>query len=96
MKEEIARQLIEDIHKVPVFERHICKSGYRMSDCFVVAPISVWSEHIEILVDIRRNIFKVALEEFVKEHEDILRFGYFVCAKDCRPYLRFTVKKENK
>ena len=94
MEKDIARKLIDDIHKVPVFERHIRKRGYYMSDCFYTAPISIWSSEIQVLVDIRRNVFKKALDKFVKEHEDVLRFAFFVCAEGCVPYLRFSVKKE--
>lgn len=94
MKKDIARKLIDDIHKVPVFERHIRKCGYYMTDSFYCSPISIWSEHIEVMVDIRRNVFKKALDEFVKQHEDVLRFAFFVCAEGCVPYLRFSVKKD--
>jgi hypothetical protein len=94
MKKDIARKLIDDIHNVPVFERHIRKCGYHLSDGFYISPISIWSKEIEVMVDIRRNVFKKALDKFVKQHEDVLRFAYFVCPQDCIPYLCFSVKKE--
>ena len=74
MKKDIARKLIDDIHNVPVFERHIRKCGYHMSDGFYIAQISIWSKEIEVMVDIRRNVFKKALDKFVKQHEDVLQF----------------------
>ena len=94
MKKDIARKLIDDIHQVPVFERHIRKCGYHLSDGFYISPISIWSKEIEVMVDIRRNVFKKALDKFVKQHEDVLQFAYFVCPQDCIPYLCFSVKKE--
>jgi hypothetical protein len=94
MKKDIARKLIDDIHQVPVFERHIRKCGYHLSDGFYISPISIWSKEIEVMVDIRRNVFKKALDKFVKQHEDVLRFAYFVCPQDCIPYLSFSVKQE--
>lgn len=94
MKKDIARKLIDDIHNVPVFERHIRKSGFYLSDCPHIAQISIWSREIQVLVDIRRNVFKKALNKFVKQHEDVLEFAYFACPKDCIPYLCFYVKTE--
>jgi hypothetical protein len=94
MNKDVARKIIDDIHKVPVFERHIRKCGYYMSDCFYCAPISIWSSEIQVLVDIRRNVFKKALEKFVKEHEDVLHIAYHVSGQDFIPYLCFHVKKE--
>ena len=94
MKKDIARKLIDDIHKVPVFERHIGKCGNYLSDGFYISPISVWSTEIHVMVDIRRNVFKKALDEFIKQHEDVLQFVYFVRQQDCIPYLYFSVKTE--
>ena len=93
MKKDIARKLIDDIHKVPVFERHIVKRGYNMLTTYV-APMTIWSQDIEVLVDIRRNVFQKALDKFVDEHKDVLRFAYFVNGGNFTPYLRFSVKKE--
>ena len=65
MKKEIERRLINDFKKVPVFNRHIAKRGYNIITTYI-APMSVWSEHIEVLVDIRRNVFQKALDKFVE------------------------------
>ena len=92
MNKEIARKIIDDIHKVPIFERHILKQGSHIGD-FYLAPITIWDNHIEVLVDIRRHIFKNALDEFVKKHEDVLHIAYHVSGQDFTPYLCFRVKK---
>lgn len=93
MNKDIAKKIIDDIHKVPVFKRHMLPGGYFIGN-FRVGTTSIWSRDIEVLVDTRRNVFKKALDEFVKQHEDVLQFAFYVCAKDCTPYLRFSVKKE--
>lgn len=90
MNKDIAEKIIDDIHKVPIFERHIRKQGTHMGN-FYLAPITIWDRNIEVLVDIRRNIFKKALDKFVKEHEDVLHIAYYVSGQDFIPYLRFSV-----
>ena len=93
MKKDIARKLIDDIHNVPIFERHILKRGYNILTTYI-SPMTIWSQDIEVLVDIRRNVFQKALDKFVEEHKDVLRFACFVSGGDFTPYLRFSVKKE--
>ena len=56
MKKNIARKIIADIHKVPVFERHLLKKGEYIGNVHIPA-IDIWSDRIEVLVDIRRNVF---------------------------------------
>ena len=92
MKKDIARKLIDDIQKVPVFKRHILKQGSHIGNVYF-APITIWGKRIEVLVDIRRNIFKKALDKFLKEHEDMLYMAYHVSGQDFTPYLCFYVKK---
>jgi hypothetical protein len=93
MDKKVARKLIADIHKVPVFERHILKNKVNYGSVSF-APIMNWGDRIEILVDTRRNVFQKAIDKFVEEHEDILRFAYFVKGQDFTPYVVFWVKKE--
>lgn len=93
MNKQVAKRVIDDIHKVPIFERHILKGGGYIGDAHIFS-IMTFSDSIEVLVDIRRNVFNKALDEFVKEHEDVLRFAYFVSGEGFIPYLRFSVKKE--
>ncbi len=93
MKKDIERKLIADIHEVPVFERHLLKKGEYIGNIHIPA-IVIWSDRIEVLVDIRRNVFKKAIDKFVEEHEDVLRFAYFVSRPEFAPYVVFWVKKE--
>lgn len=92
MNKDVARKIIDDIHKVPIFERHILKQGSYIGNVHL-APITIWGKRIEVLVDIRRHIFKKALDKFLEEHEDVLYMAYHVSGEDFTPYLCFHVKK---
>ena len=93
MNKQVAKRVIDDIHKVSIFERHILKGGGYIGDAHIFS-IMTFNDSIDVREKKKKNVFEKALDKFVKEHEDVLRFAYFVSGEGFIPYLRFAVKKE--
>ena len=85
-------KLIEEIKQIPVIAKHLHKTGQYIGNNTYIAPICVWSHDIEVMVDIKRNVFKKALAKFVAEHEEI-RDAYFVNNHEEIPFIRFELNK---
>lgn len=91
----IKRKVLDDIKAVPIIAKHISKVGEHIgSQSLYFAPICIWNKSIEIKVDIRRDVFKKALAEFVERNSNCVSGARFIYNGDSCPYIWIGLKED--
>ena len=89
--QEIKKEIADKILAVPTFAKHLAKHGEVMgSNLVMLAPVTIWANHIEVMCDTSRNVFRNAIKKIMADDKRI-NYAKFVKGHGFTPYIYFGI-----
>ena len=93
--QEFKQDVVNKIMAIPTFAKHLAKRGEIMgTNLVMIAPITIWANHIEIMCDTRRNVFKTAIKQFMENNKEVT-YMRFIRGYGFTPYLYIGITQSN-